>query len=211
MGDIVTLDSAPLSLGHRLATLARQARHEVVASYPAVADVTTLARWIDAAAGPRVTVRHVVPRGDVALSGLDVRLRAAALPAGLFVFDHHTALVLTDSAAEPVLLSDRGSVALLSAFFERVWADAPPVGAVGEHLTDQQATTVRLLADGHTDEAIAKRLGVSARTARRIVMRLMDRLGARGRFQAGVRAVEAGWLVRRPTTDRATPGRLGGL
>jgi DNA-binding NarL/FixJ family response regulator len=54
------------------------------------------------------------------------------------------------------------------------------------------------LAEGHTDEAIAKRLGVSHRTARRIASDLMDRLGARSRFEAGVRAVQQGWLPIRP-------------
>lgn len=61
-------------------------------------------------------------------------------------------------------------------------------------LTGQQATALRLPAEGHTDETIAKRLGVSHRTARRIASELMDRLGARSRFEAGVRAVQQGWL-----------------
>lgn len=196
MADIVELDSAGTQVVHRLAALARQARHEVLAGYPDTADVATLATRIEAAAGRNVRVRHVVPSTGVAVPGRHVRLRTAPLPAGLFVFDHERALVL---ASEPALLSDRGSVALLRTLFERVWAGAVPVGAVGDDLTDQQVTTVRLLADGHTDETIAKRLGVSDRTARRIVTRLMARLGARGRFQAGVRAVEAGWLVGRPT------------
>ncbi|MGW2995319.1 helix-turn-helix domain-containing protein, partial [Streptomyces sp. NPDC001193] len=56
----------------------------------------------------------------------------------------------------------------------------------------------RLLAEGHTDEGIAKRLGVSHRTARRIATVLMERLGARSRFEAGVRAVRCGWLPYEP-------------
>ncbi|MET8624763.1 helix-turn-helix transcriptional regulator, partial [Kitasatospora sp. NPDC004669] len=54
--------------------------------------------------------------------------------------------------------------------------------------------TLGLLADGHTDDAIAKRLGVSPRTARRIATDLMERLSARSRFQAGALAAKAGWL-----------------
>lgn len=57
---------------------------------------------------------------------------------------------------------------------------------------------MRLLAEGHTDDAIGKRLGVSPRTARRIATDLMERLGARSRFEAGVRAVRQGWLPHRP-------------
>ena len=179
MGDLAALD-------YRLAALARVARYEVLACYPDVVGVGALVSRIGVAAGTGVVVRHLVPDHRVVPAGYDVRV-CAPLPAGLFVFDRATAFV------DSVMVSERGSVALLGALFEQMWADALPVGLGG--LTDQQAIALRLLADGHTDEVIAKRLGVSARTARRIVTRLMARLGARGRFQAGVRAVEAGWLA----------------
>jgi len=52
--------------------------------------------------------------------------------------------------------------------------------------------------DGHADEGIAERLGVSPRTARRIASEPMDRLDARSRFEAGVRAVQRGRLPNRP-------------
>lgn len=192
MGDIVDLDPAGARLAFRLTALARDARHEVLALHPDVIGVETLVTRIDEAAG-RATVRHIVPESIAA--GPDARIRSAVAPAGLFVFDRALALVFTLDVAEYVVLTDRGSVALMCALFERVWSDSLPAAC----LTDQQSEAVRLLADGHTDDAIAKRLGVSPRTARRIVTRLMARLGARGRFQAGVRAVEAGWL----TTSRS--------
>jgi DNA-binding NarL/FixJ family response regulator len=53
---------------------------------------------------------------------------------------------------------------------------------------------LRLLAQGDTDEAAARKLGVSARTVGRVAADLMERLGARSRFQAGARAGEQGWL-----------------
>ncbi|WP_223268058.1 helix-turn-helix domain-containing protein [Streptosporangium nondiastaticum] len=68
---------------------------------------------------------------------------------------------------------------------------------LADGLAGQEEATVRLLAEGRTDEAIAKRLGVSRRTARRIATGLMERLGARSRFQVGVLAVQAGWLPTR--------------
>jgi DNA-binding NarL/FixJ family response regulator len=58
----------------------------------------------------------------------------------------------------------------------------------------QERAVLRMLAQGYTDEAIAKRLGVSPRTARRIAANLMERLDARSRFEAGVHAVQDGWL-----------------
>jgi DNA-binding CsgD family transcriptional regulator len=52
-----------------------------------------------------------------------------------------------------------------------------------------------LLADGLTDQAIARRIGVSVRTVRNDVALVMGSLGARSRFQAGVRAVCLGLLL----------------
>jgi DNA-binding NarL/FixJ family response regulator len=50
---------------------------------------------------------------------------------------------------------------------------------------------VRLLAQGHTDASIARRLQVSERTVRRRVAELLLELGASSRFQAGVLLAKA--------------------
>lgn len=106
-----------------------------------------------------------------------------------------------DTAAGAVLLTGQGTLTALCALFETTWESAQPLGEVvptdPHGLTGQQTTALRLLAGGHTDETIAKRLGVSHRTARRIASELMDRLDARSRFEAGVRAVQRGWLPAR--------------
>jgi DNA-binding CsgD family transcriptional regulator len=218
MGDIVDLDPVGTRWGHRLVALAGVARREVRVLYPDLADVTALVARVESAVRPCVTVRHLVSSDVCPAVGRQVRRQVAdPLPTGLFVVDNDTALVLpVETLGAPVVLSDRGSVGLLWTFFERLWADASPYYHVGDGLSDQQVATVRLLADGHTDTAIAKRLGVSERTARRIVTRLMEMLGARGRFQAGVRAAEAGWLTNRPfdirtdiRTDVSSDARTG--
>ncbi|WP_185832100.1 hypothetical protein [Streptomyces sp. WAC 04229] len=51
-----------------------------------------------------------------------------------------------------------------------------------------------MLSQGLTDETVAKHFSVSARTARLIAAELMDKPGARSRFQAGARAVAKGSL-----------------
>lgn len=51
-----------------------------------------------------------------------------------------------------------------------------------------------LLATGLTDERIAAHLGLGLRTVQRRVRALMDRLGARNRFQAGLQAARRGLL-----------------
>ena len=57
-----------------------------------------------------------------------------------------------------------------------------------------ELSVIRVMSLGLTDDAAAKRLSVSERTFRRYVAQIFDRLGATSRFQAGVRAVERGWL-----------------
>jgi DNA-binding CsgD family transcriptional regulator len=102
---------------------------------------------------------------------------------------------------DTVVVADPAAFALLSELFDQLWTGMRPPADHG--LTAQQSAALRLLADGYTDEAIAKRLGVSARTVRRIATTLMRRLDARGRFQAGVHAVRAGWLAL--LTDGSAP------
>ncbi|MFH8516999.1 response regulator transcription factor [Streptomyces gelaticus] len=53
---------------------------------------------------------------------------------------------------------------------------------------------LRLLAEGLTDDAIARRLGCSVRTVRNDVAAAMVALDARSRFQAGARAMQAGLI-----------------
>lgn len=45
-----------------------------------------------------------------------------------------------------------------------------------------------------TDEAASKQLAISVRSVRRLMSDIMDRLNARSRFEAGLRAAERGWL-----------------
>ncbi|MFK0256745.1 LuxR C-terminal-related transcriptional regulator [Streptomyces sp. NPDC090445] len=124
------------------------------------------------------------------------------LPIRMIITDRSTAVIPVDSedtSAGAVVLTGHGTLAALSALFESVWEAAKPFGEKAHRdedgLTDTESTALKLLADGFTDEAIAKRLGVSHRTARRIATGLMERLGARSRFEAGVRAVRQGWLA----------------
>ncbi|MFE2721608.1 helix-turn-helix domain-containing protein [Kitasatospora sp. NPDC059327] len=125
-----------------------------------------------------------------------------ALATRMIVVDRTAAVIPVrsdDSAAGAVVLTGQGMLTALCALFESVWAGAGPIGAAArldEHgLSPQEGAALALLAEGHTDDAIAKRLGVSSRTARRIATDLMERLDARSRFQAGVRAAHAGWLT----------------
>ncbi|MEU8551981.1 LuxR C-terminal-related transcriptional regulator [Streptomyces roseoverticillatus] len=126
---------------------------------------------------------------------------APSLPIRMIISDRSSAVLPVSGdnpSAGALLLTGHGTLTALCALFESVWASAQPLGSAKSRdergLTGQESTVVRLLAAGHTDEAIAKRLGVSSRTARRIATDLMERLGAHSRFEAGVKAVRRGWL-----------------
>lgn len=128
---------------------------------------------------------------------------APSLPVRLMILDRMTAIVPIDeqnSAAGAFVLSGSGTVTALCALFDSIWENAAPLfeapkGHNGHGLTSQEAEALRFLSQGLTDEAVAKRLGISPRTARRIAADLLEKLGARSRFQAGTRAVARGWLT----------------
>lgn len=64
--------------------------------------------------------------------------------------------------------------------------------------TDEERAVASLLVTGMTDEMAARRLGLSRRTFRRRLKALMDKLGARSRFQAGFMLAETGWASEQP-------------
>jgi DNA-binding CsgD family transcriptional regulator len=132
--------------------------------------------------------------------GGEVRV-TGTLPTRMIIFDRRQAVVPIDPddlCAGAMLVLASAVVSVLTALFEPIWSDAAPIGpakgAPEGELSHQERAVLRLLAAGLTDEAVAKRIGCSARTARRIAAQLMARLDAQSRFQAGVRAVAKGWL-----------------
>lgn len=73
-------------------------------------------------------------------------------------------------------------------------AEAGPGAGPGEELEPLEREVLRRLTSGCTDEAAARELGLAVRTYRRVVARVMVRLGARSRFQAGFLAASGGWI-----------------
>ncbi|WP_147064276.1 hypothetical protein [Knoellia locipacati] len=97
------------------------------------------------------------------------------------------------------VLHGKALVAPLVALFEEVWDASTPWAededrVAGQFSEAKLRQVAVLLFKGHKDEAIARRLGVSIRTMRRLISATFDELQANGRFQAGARAVERGWV-----------------
>ncbi|MQT04393.1 helix-turn-helix domain-containing protein [Streptomyces jumonjinensis] len=136
--------------------------------------------------------------------GAQVRV-APSLPNRMISGDRRVAIIAADNddtSVGAVVLSTAGMISTLCTLFDSLWKHAEPLRGVPPQqkagLTAQQAEALRLLAEGRTDESIARSLGVSTRTARRIANTLMAHLHARSRFQAGVHAVGYGYLPPMP-------------
>ena len=207
----------------RLKTLTGQAQSELVALVPDPVqrpDTLAASKPLDAALLERgVTMRTVYLnsiRNDPAsiaytdwLAGIGGQIRTApTVPLRLIIVDRTTALVPTDpqdSSAGATILTGAGAVAAMYALFEQIWAAANPLGVPhpqdAQGLGPEEREVLRMLANGETDEHIARRLGVSTRTVGRKASELMRRLGTRSRFQMGVRACELGWLDPPPTGE----------
>ncbi|MGW2250795.1 helix-turn-helix transcriptional regulator [Kitasatospora sp. NPDC001660] len=141
--------------------------------------------------------------------GAEIRTVPATPLRRMLVFDRAAAIVpttLEPDCLDAVLITAPGVVAALRALFEAVWETAEPLvaaadaageaasGPRNDELTRHERGLLDLLSQGLTDEAVANRLALSVRTVRRNTAALMSRLGARSRFEAGLRAKERGWL-----------------
>lgn len=164
------------------------------------------------------TPRHARYLHEVADSGVELRLVDHA-PFDLLTFDRHAAVL----AADPEHPSDaiiviRGTALLRSflAVYEDCWlrgrtlAGASAAGPGDADITAQERAVIRLLASGLTDDQIARKLGVHRRTVQRAVAKLMDRLNAATRFEAGLKlagdAALAGLVAVREPRGRSASG-----
>ncbi|MER7283049.1 LuxR C-terminal-related transcriptional regulator [Dactylosporangium sp. NPDC000244] len=199
----------------RLEELADTARVEALSITPGVQSAASIeaglrnnaalvARGVSLRTAMQDTARNDRPTLAYAQSltdaGAEVRT-APVLPPRMLIADRATAIVPMDpgeTSAGVLVLTGRGVVAALVALFEQVWSTAVPLGAAKtrdrQGVTAQERELLHLLGQGHTDESAAKRLGLSERTCRRMMADLMERLGARSRFEAGLLAVREGWL-----------------
>jgi DNA-binding CsgD family transcriptional regulator len=134
--------------------------------------------------------------------GVQVRLREH-LPFRMMICDDRVAGCSVPSAvtsAETFLLRGQRLVTLLGRLFETLWLEAEPLPAPGDEqrpsmaasLTAQHLTILRCLADGATDQTVARALGITPRTVTRRLNEIYDALGVQSRFQAGSAARRMG-------------------
>lgn len=190
--DILVFDTPPYAsdlngeVARELSRLQRGVRIQSLYSASALRDPARLAR-----------VRALVSAGEQARV-------LPELPLKLHIYDRQTAvvpLVSTPWAAESVaIVGESGLLEALIALFDALWERGHPLGrGPGEFQNETPGAppddeVLGLLAAGVKDDAIARYLGISVRTARRRVTRLLSTLDATSRFQAGAAAQRRGWL-----------------
>jgi sugar-specific transcriptional regulator TrmB/DNA-binding CsgD family transcriptional regulator len=145
-----------------------------------------------AASGEEARVLHGVPM-KLVIADRRIGLAPHELPGGPVTTE--TAVLLRSSALLDGLVT----------LFETLWEQATPLwpqhrwpavrDAAADPLSTRDQQLLALLAAGLTDQAIARKLGVALRTVERRVRRMMDGLGARTRFQAGLQAAVRGVFV----------------
>ena len=192
----------------RLAELIRGARREVLATAAGVTPYLA-SQVVDAvsakACSPQVQVRMLWSSCDhtdrcrireVIRHRVQVRIAEGAVPESLLI-DGRVAVVPQDPDHPARMLLAVTAPSLVSALvegFARRWAAATHSAVICGQPDEFERSILRGLVIGMTDEAVAGKLGVSGRTVRRYVNILMDRIGARSRFELGFRAAEFGWL-----------------
>ena len=120
----------------------------------------------------------------------------------MIVFDRRAALLsLRGNNTGALLVREPSTLDFITAVFEQSWVTAAPFPAgpatpqPDQASGDLKLTITQLLAEGHSDRTIARRLGISQRTCQRHVAELFAQYGARNRFHAGYLIHQAGVLA----------------
>ncbi|MER6998970.1 helix-turn-helix domain-containing protein [Streptomyces sp. NPDC000410] len=161
---------------------------------------------------------------ELALLGEDSRV-LDEVPLKLVIADRRVALVpfALPTEREVMVLQSSALLDALVVFFEMLWQRAVPMWPTatrpdsgrpdsgrpdGEQaLSGEDEQLLALSAAGLTDRAIARRLGVAQRTVERRMRRIMNLLGARTRFQAGLQAAHQGLIGGATTPSRSVRTR----
>ncbi|MFH8375130.1 LuxR C-terminal-related transcriptional regulator [Streptomyces cyaneofuscatus] len=129
---------------------------------------------------------------------LEVRTMEQAIDR-LIVFDRTVAYIPAAPGNDTALeIRHPALVRYLVHVYEVLWAQATPYDETlptttpGTPLTAVQQSIARLLTEGHVDEVVARKMGISVRTCRSHIAKLMQTLGATSRTHLGALLVRSG-------------------
>ncbi|MEU6378199.1 LuxR family transcriptional regulator [Streptomyces sp. NPDC046909] len=137
---------------------------------------------------------------EVVAAGAEIRT-VTEIFERLIICDDTVAYIPTSEvrANEALEIRHPALIRYLRAGFERAWEGANPIELTrpGPSRANEDAVLLRiarLLVEGHTDESISQRLGVSVRTVAKRISTLSTRLGSRSRGQLGYLIARSGIL-----------------
>ncbi|MFS0696651.1 helix-turn-helix transcriptional regulator [Streptomyces nitrosporeus] len=120
----------------------------------------------------------------------------------MVIFDREVAFIPAGGDPQMALAVHQPAVVeFLIGVFERFWKigsvfpDKQDAHSRMRTMSDMRVSIVRFLAEGETDEVIAKRLGISVRTCRSHISKIYEEFGARSRCQLGVLIARSGVLA----------------
>ncbi|MFD4242977.1 LuxR C-terminal-related transcriptional regulator [Streptomyces sp. NPDC058525] len=123
-------------------------------------------------------------------AGAEIRTLATLFPR-LIIFDQRIAFIPGREGSSAVRIREPSVVAFLTSAFEIGWNVARPFASAYETrrekviTSDMQRAIARLFLEEDKDSAIARRLGISERSCRAHVSKMMTSLGARNRTHLG--------------------------
>jgi DNA-binding CsgD family transcriptional regulator len=128
----------------------------------------------------------------------------AQVPLNLMLFDDKRAMISVPgqrgARRSLIIVHESGLLDSLVGLFDVFWQMGVPLSAESQVVdtlhgpSAEEQQLLSYLAAGLTDEAIARDLGVSARTIGRRIARLEAVLGAHSRFQLAVQASRRSWI-----------------
>ncbi|GHC63072.1 helix-turn-helix transcriptional regulator [Streptomyces cinnamoneus] len=211
---LVMMAEDEAAIGNAVGMLLDRARHSVSLALPgnvenAKAGVLALDR-LGAAGREDLTVRLLstasalagaaMRDAEIRIPRLETRLTEGELQEVL-IADGRLVLVRSNHGPADdcvLIIEDPAAARALDLLFAGVWSGAvrPAEHARlhGRLRSDLARRILERMRDGCTDDVAAREVQVSLRTYRRHVAEIMRELGAKSRFQAGVRAVELGLL-----------------
>ncbi|MBG6225344.1 DNA-binding CsgD family transcriptional regulator [Arthrobacter sp. CAN_A2] len=122
------------------------------------------------------------------------------IPLRMLIFDEKLALVgrrLTRDDKAALVIRDHSLIHIFTHLFDIAWELSESFLSpqqVGSPLNSMQRSILQGLANGLSDESIARRLDINVRTCRRHIAWMLETLRADSRFQAALKARDAGWI-----------------
>ncbi|MFF1839282.1 LuxR C-terminal-related transcriptional regulator [Streptomyces sp. NPDC058231] len=117
----------------------------------------------------------------------------------LLIFDRTVAFIPATPERDAALeIRHPALIRFLIQIYEVLWAQATPLtqqlptSAPGTPATPVQLSIARLLVEGHVDDTVARKLGISVRTCRSHIAKLMQTLNASSRTHLGALIIQSG-------------------